>query len=233
MTRRLYFYVVVANSIFAKGIENLIRSTICDEAPIECKESLKVLGDQGVESSAAQIPVFIYDSEKFSHDDFNSLLKLMTDCPALRILILSSQIKLHDIKVLLEIGVSGIINNNITPELFTEYVGKTIAGEKVLSQDFCKLIVDDFCLTASKVDHNGARLQASSYNPASQTDLTSREKQVLGYICDGKSTREISEDLFLSLHTVETHRRRILNKLGVKNTAAMVKSAIKSNLYII
>jgi len=62
------------------------------------------------------------------------------------------------------------------------------------------------------------------------TNLTKREKEILGYICDGKSTREISEQLFISLHTVETHRRKILTKLGVKNTASMVKVAIKSNL---
>lgn len=233
MTKRLYFYVVVANSIFAKGIENLIKSTICDVATIECKDNLKELGNPGVNFAATQIPVLIYDSDKFSHDDFNDLLKLVTHCPELKTLILSSHVKVHDIKVLFEIGVSGIINNNISPEAFTEYVSKAIAGEKVLSQDFCNLIVEDFCLTASKVEHSGARLQDTEQNPMLHTDLTGREKQILGYICDGKSTREISEDLFLSLHTVETHRRRILNKLGVKNTAAMVTSAIKSNLYII
>lgn len=60
--------------------------------------------------------------------------------------------------------------------------------------------------------------------------LSEREKEVLILICEGLSTNEISEKIFLSPRTVEGHRLRILEKTGTKNTAGMVAYAFKNNL---
>jgi DNA-binding CsgD family transcriptional regulator len=49
--------------------------------------------------------------------------------------------------------------------------------------------------------------------------LTRREIEILKLICDGYSSKDISEKLFISINTVETHRKKILLKLNVKNTA--------------
>ena len=60
--------------------------------------------------------------------------------------------------------------------------------------------------------------------------LSEREKEVLMLICEGLSTNEISEKIFLSPRTVEGHRLRILEKTGTKNTAGMVAYAFKNSL---
>ena len=60
--------------------------------------------------------------------------------------------------------------------------------------------------------------------------LSEREKEVLVLICEGLSTNEISEKIFLSPRTVEGHRLRILEKTGTKNTAGMVAYAFKNGL---
>jgi two-component system response regulator DegU len=60
--------------------------------------------------------------------------------------------------------------------------------------------------------------------------LSEREKEVLVLICEGLSTNEISEKIFLSPRTVEGHRLRILEKTGTKNTAGMVAYAFKNSL---
>ncbi|WP_300600899.1 response regulator transcription factor [Niabella sp.] len=60
--------------------------------------------------------------------------------------------------------------------------------------------------------------------------LTKREKEVLKRIAEGLSNQEIADTLFISLRTVETHRLNINQKLGVKNTAGLVKEAIKRGL---
>jgi DNA-binding NarL/FixJ family response regulator len=61
-------------------------------------------------------------------------------------------------------------------------------------------------------------------------ELSERELEVLTYIASGNTNNEIGEKLFISGRTVETHRRNILSKLDVKNTAEMIKYAIKNNL---
>ncbi|HEX9956464.1 MAG TPA: LuxR C-terminal-related transcriptional regulator, partial [Fibrella sp.] len=60
--------------------------------------------------------------------------------------------------------------------------------------------------------------------------LSDREKEVLKLICEGMSTAEISDKIFLSPRTVEGHRLRILEKTGTKNTAGMVAYAFRNGL---
>lgn len=61
-------------------------------------------------------------------------------------------------------------------------------------------------------------------------DLTSREIEIVKLICDEKTTDEIAEILFISHNTVETHRANILLKIGIKNTAGLVKWAIENEV---
>lgn len=60
--------------------------------------------------------------------------------------------------------------------------------------------------------------------------ITRREKEVLALIADGLTNAEIAEQLFISILTVETHRKNLLAKFEVKNTAALIKTAAKLNL---
>jgi len=60
--------------------------------------------------------------------------------------------------------------------------------------------------------------------------LTRREKEVLGLILEEFTNVEIAEKLFISLSTVETHRRHLCEKLGARNTAGLVRDAIKFGL---
>ena len=60
--------------------------------------------------------------------------------------------------------------------------------------------------------------------------LSKREKEVLGMIAEGHTNTKIAELLFLSAHTVNTHKKNIMHKLGVKNTAGIVMYAVKSGV---
>lgn len=62
------------------------------------------------------------------------------------------------------------------------------------------------------------------------TPLTEREVEILKLIADGLTNQEIAEQLYISPRTVDTHRRNLLQKLGVKNTAGLVKYAFKYEL---
>jgi len=60
--------------------------------------------------------------------------------------------------------------------------------------------------------------------------LSRRETEVLQLIAEGLTNTQVAEKLFLSTHTVTTHRKNIMSKLGVNNTAAMVMYAVKTGL---
>ncbi|MEZ7837372.1 MAG: response regulator transcription factor [Flavobacteriales bacterium] len=60
--------------------------------------------------------------------------------------------------------------------------------------------------------------------------LSRREKEILTLISEGLTNSKIAEMLFLSSHTITTHRKNIMSKLGVKNTAGIVMYAVKSGI---
>jgi DNA-binding NarL/FixJ family response regulator len=60
--------------------------------------------------------------------------------------------------------------------------------------------------------------------------LTKREREVLAYLSDGLTNTQIAEKLFISLDTVDSHRKNLHGKLGVKNTATLVRFAMENNL---
>lgn len=71
---------------------------------------------------------------------------------------------------------------------------------------------------------------SSPNNSKTDNTLSERELDVLKLLAIGKANKEIAEDLFISVHTVISHRKNISNKLGVKSTAALVIYAVANNL---
>ena len=60
--------------------------------------------------------------------------------------------------------------------------------------------------------------------------LTEREKEILGLIAEGYTNPQIAEKIFLSSFTVDSHRKNLLAKLNVKNTATLIKLAVERKL---
>lgn len=111
-------------------------------------------------------------------------------------------------------------------------------GKYAYHPKYQKLVINQFCKKEENRNPIGLEINdADSYSENEYVDelfgLTKREKEILCLVCNGMNTKEISEELFISLHTAETHRRNLLNKLDVKNTAQMVKVAVVSRLIAI
>ena len=62
------------------------------------------------------------------------------------------------------------------------------------------------------------------------SNLTSRETEILGLILNEFTSKEIGEQLQISMRTVETHRKNILKKTGAKNLVALVKYGLQQNI---
>ena len=76
----------------------------------------------------------------------------------------------------------------------------------------------------------GKEMQISKEIPNDVPLLTKREKEILKLIAGGLTNIQVAEKLFISIDTVDTHRKNLHNKLNVKNTATLIKTAIEHNL---
>lgn len=111
------------------------------------------------------------------------------------------------IQNMIDNGASGYILKNATKEEILEAISIVMKGKTFLSFDAALSMKD------------------SGDKPPL---ITRREKEILQLIAEGLTNAEIGEKLFISIPTVNTHRKSLLEKFGVKNTAALISKASKS-----
>lgn len=112
----------------------------------------------------------------------------------------------------LENGGNGYILKNADANEIIECVEKALNGDLALSREVQEIMLNP------------------STNNFDLPRLTKREKQILEYITLGKTSIEIADSLFISVITVETHRRNLLQKFKAKNMIELVKIAVENKL---
>lgn len=71
----------------------------------------------------------------------------------------------------------------------------------------------------------------ASHSENNTTKLTDREKQIVKYLCEGKTNKEIADSLYLSFRTIEVHRKNIARKINTNNVQGVIKYAVEHGLY--
>lgn len=138
-----------------------------------------------------------------------------------KVIILSSYDELKLIKEVMNLGASGYLTKQCAGENIVEAINVVFSGEEYFCQTVREKIFNSFAQKNPKINSNGANTNLS---------LTGRELEILKLISLEYSGKEISEELFISTHTVESHRKNLIKKLHVKNTIGLVKYAILNNL---
>ncbi len=143
--------------------------------------------------------------------------KLKALIPSIKIITLSMHSDKQYVKGVLEAGADGYLLKNCTYRHLTDAIQSVYGGKKYLSEDITEMVISGYLAPSNS--------EASEYEK-----LSDREKKVFLLFTEGKSTREIGELLFISVKTVNTHKQNILEKLGLKSNADIVKYALKNGL---
>lgn len=136
--------------------------------------------------------------------------------PDVRLIALSTFDDSTYVKNMLRQGAQGYLLKNTSLENLLKALHTVQAGERYIDESLQKLMLEESI--------SGSR--RSLY----EMPLTRREKEILRMIAEEKTNAEIAAELFISSRTVDTHRQNLLQKLAVKNTAGLVKEALKRGL---
>lgn len=136
--------------------------------------------------------------------------------PNVKILIVSTHSNVMVISRLIRIGVNGYLLKNAEKVELLKAINTIASGENYFAEEL-----------EEKHLSNSSRIEKQVSN---LTELSSREKEILVLIAHEYNTAEIAEKTFISLNTVNTHRRNLLSKLNAKNTAGLVKYAVENGL---
>lgn len=138
-----------------------------------------------------------------------------------KVIILSSYDELKLIREVMKLGASGYLTKQCAGENIVEAIQVVHSGEEY----FCDTVREKIFSTFAK---NNPKINTGV--SAFSTNLTDRELDIIRLISLEYSGKEISEELFISQHTVESHRKNLMKKLDVKSSVGLVKYAIKHKL---
>lgn len=160
--------------------------------------------------------VLLLDLNLKKQDGFSILEELKPRYPSLKVIIFTMYEEPFLIEKAKKLKASGyLLKNSVNGEL-----------HKALNHVFNS---DEFYLPQGLLKQ---KLENETYRDEfiEKMHLTAREVEIIRLVVEGKSAKEIADQLFLSLHTVDTHRRNVLVKLKLKNIADLVRFAFENHL---
>lgn len=131
------------------------------------------------------------------------------------ILVVSMNVQVDKVKAALTYGANGFVPKDAARNILAMAIQKVMDGGRFLPPALEEEIDND---TSPKTDE------------AILNDLTFREKEILGLVARELANQEIAEELKISKRTVETHRKNIMRKLGVKNSIGLAKFAFRHGI---
>lgn len=145
--------------------------------------------------------------------------KLLIKIPDLKIIFLSMDVTAEFIEEGIKAGASGYLPKNCSRNVLLEAIRKVNAGEKYFDNSISEIVFEKFYKKSAP---------GESYKPSDK--LSKREEEVLRLIACGYTNQDVSDKLFISIRTVDTHKNNIMKKLNVKSLAQVVKYALQNEI---
>jgi DNA-binding NarL/FixJ family response regulator len=144
--------------------------------------------------------------------------QILRQFPQVKVLIASMHCENRFIMDAFAAGASGYLLKDAGFEEISIALKAVLAGRKYVAPDIADIIVER------------AVRQWTSVSSCEVPKISNREREVLQLVAEGKSTKEIAATLYVSIKTVETHRRQIMSRLNLPNIAHLTKYAIREGI---
>lgn len=141
--------------------------------------------------------------------------------PRIRVIALTMHSERTFISRILKAGAAGYVLKNTGKQELLLAIRKVASGETYFSSEVASVMMEQYMPHALS---RGREVGTGIH------ELTKREVEILKLIAQEMTNNEIAERLFISMYTVETHRKNLIRKIGVKNTVGLVKYAIQQGL---
>lgn len=144
--------------------------------------------------------------------------QILSESPQTKIIALSMYSDRSYVKGMLQAGVSGYLLKNCAFEELSKAILTVMRNQTYLSPKVSEIVRKEF-----------VKMMDSDASSTIEL-LTDKEREVLQLISEGKKTRDIAENLHISVKTVEARRSKIMDKLNIKSVAGLTKFAIREGL---
>ena len=188
-----------------------------------CKNGLDVAGEAGDGRSAVKLArkvrpeVAILDISMPLLNGIEATKQICSESPQVKVIVMSMHSASHFVLAALHAGAAGYLLKDSAFEELLVAVRSVLQGQVYLSPAIARVVVK-------------ASLRQPSSKRAVHRKTSSREREVLQLLVEGKSTKEIASTLYVSVKTIETHRKQIMDKLDLHTIADLTKYAIREGV---
>ena len=155
----------------------------------------------------------ILDPDSSDHFNYNTFLRLRSSFKNLKVLVISGMQNQKEVLRILEKGVQGYLTRECDEDEIIHAIFAIAKGENF----YCNKVLDIILDNRNAPD-------------CTATVLTERESEITAFIAQGLTNREIGDRLHLSHHTIHTHRKNIIKKLGVSSVSELTLYALSVGL---
>lgn len=206
--------IVDDQRLFLDGISALLGSG--DEVAVS---ALAQSGDEAIEIFRENCPdIALLDLSMPGRDGLDVLRQLREEFPGLKVIMLTVHDDFASIQDCMNAGAQGYVLKINGKDELLRAISEVIGGRRYLDPK-----VVDILLTPSRQGFTGSKNNQSGL-------LTQREKELLERLAKGLTSEAIAAELFISVNTVDTHRKNIISKLGAKNITDAVRIALGKGL---
>jgi DNA-binding NarL/FixJ family response regulator len=167
-----------------------------------------------------QPDVCIIDISMPEMNGLEATRQILLTSPGAKIIIMTMHLNEEYLNQVLSAGAMGYLLKNTNKTDLINSIRRVYNGEKVFSTSVSDLMTQSYIRQSKKQD-GGTRSD-------SRIQLTRRENEILKLIAEGQTSQAIAAKLFISPRTVDTHRANLMQKLNVKNSAALVRYAVEN-----
>lgn len=177
-------------------------------------------GKEAIEKAGEINPhVILMDISMPDMNGLEATTILRKKLPKIKIIALSMHDNKNYVMEMIRLGASGYVMKDSSPEELIEAIESVYSDNVYYSRNISESFLKDFTQRIKKS-------KKAFYHEL----LTPREREILIQLANGLSNKKIAEKLFVSVRTVEAHREKIMQKLNLKNLAALTKYAIEEGL---
>jgi DNA-binding NarL/FixJ family response regulator len=184
---------------------------------------LEVVGEAGDGRTACKLvnetspDLVLLDIAMKGASGLETAASIAREHPDVKIIMLSMYSNAEYVARALRAGASGYILKQAAADELESGIAAVLRGETYLSPAISRVAMDD-CLTHS------------AWGQSAGASLTTRQREVLQLIAEGRSTKEIAGRLDVSVKTIETHRAQLMDRLGIHDVAGLVRAAMRAGL---
>lgn len=204
--------IVDDHDLFAEGVRSMFKPE--DEIAVvnHTKNGNQVISML----EQAEVDLILMDIDMPIIDGIATMELLQANGFNIPILMLTMHQSMRQIKDALEKGAQGYILKDASKEELIDAIQKTSARQNYFHPKINDQVFDYF--------------RGKNKKSPGMSDLSEREKEIIQCLADGLNGKAIANKLFISEHTVKTHRRNIMHKLHVKTSAELVRLAIEKGI---